>query len=314
MTRFLRPIRGEIEESTVFHGLRSSPARLARRRGYIPSPCWGDKKVRYTFTVKRWALRILLCLILGAITTVAVPWAIGSLRVWESADGYYERDETQGGETIRSSLTGMAGDGNGVRLVYSARGPFWSVANVCDIDISTDESRRRPDFISNSPPAVHDYSISWNNYDSYAFGWPALALRGSVLYASRIEQSEYWSEPKNMTVLDWRRGQLGRSIWSRPVRFLPFDPIWPGFVIDTLFYGAIWFGVFFGFSSAKRFLRIKRGRCPRCGYDLRGQRLVISDQRLVEGSILKPQDSRLKTSPGCPECGWGRADEEAHGD
>jgi len=58
-------------------------------------------------------------------------------------------------------------------------------------------------------------------------------------------------------------------------------------VIDTLFYAAIWFGMFFGFSSAKRFIRAKRGRCPRCGYDLRGN-----------------------LDAGCPECGWGRAAEE----
>jgi len=41
--------------------------------------------------------------------------------------------------------------------------------------------------------------------------------------------------------------------------------------------------MFFGFTSAKRFIRARRGRCPRCGYELRGN-----------------------MNAGCPECGWNR--------
>jgi hypothetical protein len=79
---------------------------------------------------------------------------------------------------------------------------------------------------------------------------------------------------------------------------MPLRMIWPGFVIDTLFYAAISGGVFFGFTSAKRFIRIKRGRCPRCGYDLRGG--VMSDERLaISGHTAT-------STAGCPECGWGR--------
>ena len=69
-------------------------------------------------------------------------------------------------------------------------------------------------------------------------------------------------------------------------------PIWPGFVIDTLFYAAIWFGlfhgVFFGVASAKQAIRRARGRCPMCGYDLRGA-----------------------LEKGCSECGWNRGESAA---
>jgi hypothetical protein len=68
----------------------------------------------------------------------------------------------------------------------------------------------------------------------------------------------------------------------------PQSIIWPGFVIDTLFYAAIWFGVFFGFASAKRAIRRASGRCPMCGYDLRGA-----------------------LDAGCPECGWNRKESAA---
>ena len=57
-------------------------------------------------------------------------------------------------------------------------------------------------------------------------------------------------------------------------------------VVNTLFYAAIWFGLFFVMGRTRRFIRTRRGRCPRCGYDLRGE-----------------------FADGCPECGWGRAHE-----
>ena len=74
-------------------------------------------------------------------------------------------------------------------------------------------------------------------------------------------------------------------------RALPLRPIFPGFLIDTLFYGAIWFGLLFGFGAARRGLRKRRGLCPMCAYDLRGD---------------------LDT--GCPECGWNRRDDQPPGE
>jgi len=65
--------------------------------------------------------------------------------------------------------------------------------------------------------------------------------------------------------------------------FLPLRPIFPGFLVNTLFYAAMWFGIFFGVAALRRFIRKRRGRCVKCGYDLRGD-----------------------VAAGCPECGWGR--------
>jgi len=143
--------------------------------------------------VRQWTIRILICLLLGAITTVAVAW---ETHYWPY-DGNHD---------------------SGVRGYWGTAGSMNTVERgTIVIPISA--------------------------------GWPALAIFG-----------------------------IGGT---RPV------PLWPGFVIDTLFYGAIWFGVFFGFTSAKRFIRVRRGRCPRCGYDLRGQ-----------------------SAQGCPECGWNREERQ----
>jgi hypothetical protein len=66
-------------------------------------------------------------------------------------------------------------------------------------------------------------------------------------------------------------------------RRLPVLPIWPGFAINTLFYALILWLLYCTPFVARRLIRIKRGRCPKCGYDLRGE-----------------------LDAGCSECGWGR--------
>ena len=64
---------------------------------------------------------------------------------------------------------------------------------------------------------------------------------------------------------------------------LPIKPIWSGFAINTIFYGAILWLLSLGPSATGRLIRRKRGRCIKCGYNLRGT-----------------------SGGGCPECGWRR--------
>ena len=51
---------------------------------------------------------------------------------------------------------------------------------------------------------------------------------------------------------------------------LPLRPILPGFAINTIFYAAILWILMLGPVTARRMIRRKRGRCIKCGYDLRG--------------------------------------------
>ncbi|MEO1512685.1 MAG: hypothetical protein AAFU70_11480, partial [Planctomycetota bacterium] len=66
-------------------------------------------------------------------------------------------------------------------------------------------------------------------------------------------------------------------------RALPLRPIWTGLAVNTSFYGLLVFGLVSLVNGARRYRRLKRGRCPACGYDL--------------GFDLRG---------GCPECGWRR--------
>ena len=47
-------------------------------------------------------------------------------------------------------------------------------------------------------------------------------------------------------------------------------PVWPGFAINTIFYAAILWLLTLGPYTARRIIRRSRGRCIKCGYDLRG--------------------------------------------
>jgi len=69
------------------------------------------------------------------------------------------------------------------------------------------------------------------------------------------------------------------------LRVLPLRPMCHGFAINTLFYAAILWLLFAAPGLGRRRIRIRRGRCAACGYDLRGHPPPASGDRT------------------CPECG-----------
>jgi hypothetical protein len=91
-----------------------------------------------------------------------------------------------------------------------------------------------------------------------------------------------------LTLPTWRTGL--RPSWRKNRRIgdhfysciLGVRPVWPGFALDTLLYGALAWGLWRAPLAIRRGLRRRAGRCVKCGYDLRAT----------------PIGSR------CPECGW----------
>jgi hypothetical protein len=53
-------------------------------------------------------------------------------------------------------------------------------------------------------------------------------------------------------------------------RDLPLVPLWPGFLVDTAFWGGAAFLVWSVPGFVRRGVRRRRGRCVRCGYELKG--------------------------------------------
>jgi len=133
--------------------------------------------------------------------------------------------------------------------------------------------------------------------DIFRAGWPFAAV-----------QSERWREVVfRKTASGWEgptyryEGHPARTAWTIGIvpprnllaftddwKFLPIRPIWPGFAVNTLLYAALLWLLMPGPFVLRRHIRVKCGRCPKCGYDLRGKHDV-----------------------GCPECGWNRQPETA---
>jgi hypothetical protein len=68
----------------------------------------------------------------------------------------------------------------------------------------------------------------------------------------------------------WR---MGIPLWHGEYgieRRLPVMIRWPGFVIDTLFWGAMWLALLAAIRSLRARCRSKRGLCARCRYELAG--------------------------------------------
>jgi hypothetical protein len=195
--------------------------------------------------IRRRAIRLslvaLLCLLLGAATTVGVAWRVGrpARMIVAQADG-----------TIDVPDDAPIPD----PLLRRIRGLQW-------------------DLVGFTAPGGPGRSI-------LSAGWPLLAVRSDEGFLS----GRLSARDRPWRFESWREGVVAPDSWVCIHRHLPIMPLFPGFAIDTAFYAAAWWMLLFTplplYRTARRRLRVSRGMCPSCGYDLKG-------------------------SPGgaCPECG-----------
>ncbi len=80
---------------------------------------------------------------------------------------------------------------------------------------------------------------------------------------------------------------LNNGISSSDFRCIPLRPIWRGVALNSLIYAGLWTAPVCIVPMARIGVRRRRGLCPRCAYDLRGD-----------------------FASGCPECGWGKGGSE----
>jgi hypothetical protein len=126
-------------------------------------------------------------------------------------------------------------------------------------------------FAQPDPPEPHaNIGADW------FFGWPRHCLwfqaRGTV-FDNTVRNPELrgamlWSGAPSAVTYDFRA--------------LPLRLIWPGILINSIFYAALWMMTLIAPGMLRRRWRRRCGRCAACGYDLRGQ---------IEAR--------------CPECGGG---------
>jgi hypothetical protein len=113
-------------------------------------------------------------------------------------------------------------------------------------------------------------------------GWPMFCIRDEQFSYLRSLLSKGRSEhPRGFA---YELPEIGSLFPSRHGFVLPYEPIWPGFAINTIFYAAIaW--MLFAVPGALRRLRggrrIKRGLCPACAYPVGDSRVCTECGKAV---------------------------------
>jgi hypothetical protein len=188
---------------------------------------------------RRPTIRLIIVLLLflagGAIVNVAVAWGTFVLR--PCAGQYASLEEVESAQ-IWNRFDAPISDSTGLpsveRVHYS---PFYYQAHA-------------KDFSGRLSGEVVELGA----------GWPMTCLIG-----------QWWNiGPQTLWLFDASRLQPTRiedvDDQSSRIDALPCYPIWPGFAINTIFYAAILWLIFFVPSKLKRTLRRRRGLCPACAY------------------------------------------------
>ncbi len=71
------------------------------------------------------------------------------------------------------------------------------------------------------------------------------------------------------------------SMWSKSTDIshqviLPWRPLWPGSIVNTIIYAAILWPLICRLFALRRLRRVKRGLCPKCAYPM-GESVVCTE-------------------------------------
>jgi hypothetical protein len=97
----------------------------------------------------------------------------------------------------------------------------------------------------------------------YRAGWPCFAIAGEWTYWVPRASGQYQGSTYGIISFKDRLTYMPRVL-----RHIPYRPHWPGFVVNTLIYGAASWMLIGLPSVVRRYVRIKRGLCPKCAYPI----------------------------------------------
>jgi len=198
---------------------------------------------------RKWAWRLLICLALGAATTVGVAWGFAA----------FASDAMRHG---RFDVVRAPGEGDGWRL--AVRGRAFGRESVTNFAPGS-WSGQFEEF------PVLQIEPWWARSDHFrlhqslpisaqlnAFGWPRLAM-WHVFEVDPLAKSQ---TPGGIPL------QGGLSAITDP-RALPCRVLASGFLTNAGIYSLCWFVALYGIRDAIERNMMSRGRCPKCAYDLR---------------------------------------------
>jgi len=238
---------------------------------------------------RTWVFVLLLLMMGGAAVNVAVAWGLASL---PNAGVFGEPvDDAEIGHEDGSKIIGMVLRKIGtsyVAIVYLQGPPreYWENVEA---------------FIHRQPPFARRHVVRWfggNDALTPRSRYLAVIARGWPLHSlCSIEEIGFNQQSgRRDGITD--EGAIVIPMNSRPnTGFAPFYaialpclPIWPGFAINTIFYAMILWGLFATPGMIRRRWRVRRGKCPACGYPV-GTSAVCTEC----GGFVKAESTKHKT-------------------
>ncbi len=209
--------------------------------------------------VRRWLVRAVVFLLLGAVVNVAVAWGC----VFTA------------GLTLVSPVFDSFGSPVGRIL-----GPYVDVSSsewrwVEAFDADTGQVTRFGTAFEFHDTGYHFHTIAatddavWlgPNITMVKCGWPFDAMTGASLLRVDLDREYCWTLRTN-------RGTY------------PLQPIWPGFAINTILYAVILWLLFATPFALRRWRRMRRGLCAKCAYPV-GESAVCTEC----GRVLRRQSA-----------------------
>lgn len=169
-------------------------------------------------------------------------------------------------------------------LNWRLSNPFWRMSAVFAYTSRNDgmwnanpsrvrrESRAQGYLEGIGPTYTPNLRVSRRSWFIHEAGWPMKASWGWECTESSPE-SEQSTHGWIVTVPIRRKSGFDTAPF-------PIRPLWLGFTMNSILYAAFWGGLYSIPVTIRRTLRVRRGLCPHCAYDM-----------------------RCLTNTPCPECG-----------
>jgi len=108
------------------------------------------------------------------------------------------------------------------------------------------------------PPVIDAVNGPIMQWHVHGAGWPLIALSGGRSWGPSTAHATH-----RLIALS-----LPQPGSNAPAIVIPYRPIWPNVLINTVIFGAAILFPWQGFAAARADVRRRRGCCPGCGYDL----------------------------------------------
>lgn len=221
-----------------------------------------------------------VCVVLGALATVVVAWGFAMRTVKVSGTARFIEYGPFNGP---SGTTGWV-------VTSEVRWPGGKLRTISGVEPTF--SLRANDLIGQGTTLpVSAFDDGWGRgYEGVA---ASMRESGADLVVERAHgwpRFALWLEGERFGPGTIRMGGIPLPArWGGPTasnyyvfaKTLPLRPLWGGLAINTALYAVLFAVPVIGWPVLRTRRRIKRGLCPRCGYDLAG-------------------------TTGCSECGWGK--------